>query len=199
MTSTDHRAEALRLIAVSANIVRPNDEGHCEADRVLAEAQIHATLAEKGIDHTEHQAVVGELAALRRLVARHMYESRGDKELTARLARTAAEPPAANIWPDNITTKPAPNRPRLHCLACTCGWQSDPINLLGGGQPEARHLAKVHRCTNPLASTINRGRAALDRMDGAPSEDAYADAVDDLSDAFRTLDLLLATGSPKTD
>jgi hypothetical protein len=42
---TDHRAEALRLIAESHEIIRPNDEGHCEADRLLAEAQVHATLA----------------------------------------------------------------------------------------------------------------------------------------------------------
>ena len=43
--SADHRAEALRLITESHGIVRPNDQSHCEADRSLAEAQIHATLA----------------------------------------------------------------------------------------------------------------------------------------------------------
>jgi hypothetical protein len=42
---TDHRAEALRLAAESHGVPRPNDEGPCEADRMLAEAQVHATLA----------------------------------------------------------------------------------------------------------------------------------------------------------
>jgi hypothetical protein len=43
--SIDHRAEALRLAEESHSIPRPNDEGYCEADRLLAEAQVHATLA----------------------------------------------------------------------------------------------------------------------------------------------------------
>jgi hypothetical protein len=49
--SIDHRAEALRLAEESHSILRPNDEGPCEADRLLAEAQVHATLA-----HNEDQA-----------------------------------------------------------------------------------------------------------------------------------------------
>jgi hypothetical protein len=43
--SINHRAEALRLAEESHGVLRPNDEGHCEADRLLAEAQVHATLA----------------------------------------------------------------------------------------------------------------------------------------------------------
>ena len=43
--SIDHRAEALRLAKESHGVLRPNDEGPCEADRLLAEAQVHATLA----------------------------------------------------------------------------------------------------------------------------------------------------------
>lgn len=43
--TTDHRAEALRLAEESHSVLRPNDEGPCEADRLIAEAQVHATLA----------------------------------------------------------------------------------------------------------------------------------------------------------
>jgi hypothetical protein len=43
--SIDHRTEALRLTEESHGVLRPNDEGPCEADRMLAEAQVHATLA----------------------------------------------------------------------------------------------------------------------------------------------------------
>lgn len=43
--SIDHRAEALRLAEESHSVLRPNDEGPCEADRLIAEAQVHATLA----------------------------------------------------------------------------------------------------------------------------------------------------------
>lgn len=45
MTGPEHYREAERLIFESAAVLRPNDEGHCEADRMLAEAQVHATLA----------------------------------------------------------------------------------------------------------------------------------------------------------
>lgn len=51
--TTDHRAEALRLAEESRGVARPNDEGYCEADRVLAEALVHATLA-----RDEEQATV---------------------------------------------------------------------------------------------------------------------------------------------
>jgi hypothetical protein len=45
MTGPEHYREAERLLAESQTIHRPNDEGHCEADRTIAEAQVHATLA----------------------------------------------------------------------------------------------------------------------------------------------------------
>lgn len=45
MTGPEHYREAERLLAESQTIVRPYDEGHCEADRTIAEAQVHATLA----------------------------------------------------------------------------------------------------------------------------------------------------------
>ncbi|WP_069751665.1 hypothetical protein [Streptomyces sp. EN16] len=45
MTGPEHYREAERLIADSHAIIRPNDEGPCEADRSLVEAQVHATLA----------------------------------------------------------------------------------------------------------------------------------------------------------
>jgi hypothetical protein len=45
VTGPEHYREAEKLIADAANYARPNDEGHCEADRALAEAQVHATLA----------------------------------------------------------------------------------------------------------------------------------------------------------
>ncbi|NUS76669.1 MAG: hypothetical protein HOV70_10780 [Streptomyces sp.] len=45
MTGPEHYREAERLIAESHAILRPHDEGPCEADRSLAEAQVHATLA----------------------------------------------------------------------------------------------------------------------------------------------------------
>ncbi|WP_432164915.1 hypothetical protein [Streptomyces sp. bgisy031] len=45
MTGPEHYREAEFLLAESRNELRPNDEGHCEADRTIAEAQVHATLA----------------------------------------------------------------------------------------------------------------------------------------------------------
>jgi hypothetical protein len=36
---------AEQLLAESRDLLRPNDEGYCEADRFIAEAQVHATLA----------------------------------------------------------------------------------------------------------------------------------------------------------
>lgn len=66
--STNHRAEALRLIGESHSVLRPNDEGHCEADRVLAEAQVHATLARD----EEQAATTADLKeALQSLRRRH--------------------------------------------------------------------------------------------------------------------------------
>ncbi|MFE4691214.1 hypothetical protein ACFRH6_14290 [Streptomyces sp. NPDC056749] len=45
MNGPEHYREAERLVAESSTILRPHDEGPCEADRVLAAAQVHATLA----------------------------------------------------------------------------------------------------------------------------------------------------------
>lgn len=45
MNGPDHYREAKRLLTESRDILRPNDEGPCEADRMIAEAQVHATLA----------------------------------------------------------------------------------------------------------------------------------------------------------
>ncbi|MFJ6239829.1 hypothetical protein ACIQH0_37885 [Streptomyces griseus] len=44
MTGPEHYREAERLMAESDDVLRPHDEGFCEADRMLA-AQVHATLA----------------------------------------------------------------------------------------------------------------------------------------------------------
>ncbi|MGX1483391.1 hypothetical protein RKD45_002467 [Streptomyces griseus] len=45
MNGPEHYREAERLVAEADTILRPHDEGPCEADRVLAAAQVHATLA----------------------------------------------------------------------------------------------------------------------------------------------------------
>lgn len=45
MNGPEHYREAERLLAESRTELRPNDESYCEADRTLAEAQVHATLA----------------------------------------------------------------------------------------------------------------------------------------------------------
>ena len=45
MTGPDHYRAAVQLLAESETVLRPNDEGHCEADRMIAAAQVHATLA----------------------------------------------------------------------------------------------------------------------------------------------------------
>ncbi|MBL3808469.1 hypothetical protein [Streptomyces sp. BRB081] len=45
MTGPEHYARAEQLLTDAADILRPHDEGHCEADRLIAEAQAHATLA----------------------------------------------------------------------------------------------------------------------------------------------------------
>ncbi|HET6356052.1 hypothetical protein [Streptomyces sp.] len=44
-TGPEHYRAAERLLAESRTELRPNDEGPCEADRTIAEAQVHATLA----------------------------------------------------------------------------------------------------------------------------------------------------------
>lgn len=45
MTGPEHYRTAEELLAEADTILRPHDEGHCEADRFLAAAQVHATLA----------------------------------------------------------------------------------------------------------------------------------------------------------
>lgn len=45
MTGPEHYRMAEQLLAESMSELRPNDEGHCEADRTIAAAQVHATLA----------------------------------------------------------------------------------------------------------------------------------------------------------
>lgn len=45
MTGPEHYRAAEQLLAAADTVVRPNDEGHCEADRMIAAAQVHATLA----------------------------------------------------------------------------------------------------------------------------------------------------------
>ncbi|MGY1500843.1 hypothetical protein ACW4TU_30400 [Streptomyces sp. QTS52] len=45
MTGPEHYREAERLLKESHTILRPHEEGPCEADRTIAEAQVHATLA----------------------------------------------------------------------------------------------------------------------------------------------------------
>ncbi|MFB7285491.1 hypothetical protein [Actinacidiphila glaucinigra] len=45
MTGPEHYEHAEQLLADADTILRPNDEGHCEADRLIAAAQVHATLA----------------------------------------------------------------------------------------------------------------------------------------------------------
>lgn len=48
MSSLDHYAEAERLLAESRTILRNNDETCPEADRMIAEAHVHALLASIG-------------------------------------------------------------------------------------------------------------------------------------------------------
>ncbi|MEU3447200.1 hypothetical protein AB0H29_08215 [Streptomyces thermolilacinus] len=45
MTGPEHYRRAEELLVEADTILRPNDEGPCEADRVIAAAQVHATLA----------------------------------------------------------------------------------------------------------------------------------------------------------
>jgi hypothetical protein len=91
--SIDHRAEALRLAEESRGVLRPNDEGPCEADRLLAEAQIHATLARD----EEQTATTADLrdalallrrreSAVRELVATHILEALASQESARRMA-----------------------------------------------------------------------------------------------------------------
>jgi hypothetical protein len=85
--SIDHRAVALKQIAESHDILRPNDEGHCEADRLLAEAQVHATLA-RDEDHVATTRDLKDVIALLRrreramrdLVSQHIAKALASRE-----------------------------------------------------------------------------------------------------------------------
>ncbi|MET9517476.1 hypothetical protein [Streptomyces sp. NPDC002994] len=68
----NHRAEALRLAEESHGVLRPHDEGPCEADRLLAEAQIHATLARD----EERAAATADLRDAITLLRRREYATR---------------------------------------------------------------------------------------------------------------------------
>lgn len=68
MNAAEYRHKAESLLAESLTITRPYEEGPCEADRTIAEAQVYATLA---ISAPEEPAA--ELAALRRAVAEMLH------------------------------------------------------------------------------------------------------------------------------
>jgi hypothetical protein len=85
--SINHRAEALRLVEESHGVLRPNDEGPCEADRLLAEAQVHATLARDEEQAAQTADLREALHSLRRrfndtrnLVAVHIAEGLSSRE-----------------------------------------------------------------------------------------------------------------------
>lgn len=67
--TTNHRSEALRLVKEAEGVLRPNDEGHCEADRILAEALVHATLARDEERTADTSALRAALIAWRNIVA----------------------------------------------------------------------------------------------------------------------------------
>ncbi|MFD4596796.1 hypothetical protein ACFWPQ_02060 [Streptomyces sp. NPDC058464] len=71
--NVDHRAEALRLLAVAHGDKNTTFEGHNpEADRTLAEAQVHATLA-----RDEEQATrTADMRDALRLLRRKEYDTR---------------------------------------------------------------------------------------------------------------------------
>ncbi|MEU0675427.1 hypothetical protein ABZ330_21550 [Streptomyces sp. NPDC006172] len=87
MTGPEHYREAESLLAMSRDVLRPNDDGHCEADRIIAEAQVHATLATAPAQAPEVSGASAELAALRRAVAEllHDVDTRPDSEVKAAL------------------------------------------------------------------------------------------------------------------
>jgi hypothetical protein len=83
----NHRAEALRLVEESHSVLRPNDEGPCEADRLLAEAQVHATLARNEEQAARDADLREALHSLRRrfndtrnLVAAHIADGLASRE-----------------------------------------------------------------------------------------------------------------------
>lgn len=83
----DHRAEALRLTEESHAVLRPNDEGPCEADRLLAEAQVHASLARDEEQTARHADMRDALRLLRgreydvrELVSTHIAKALASRE-----------------------------------------------------------------------------------------------------------------------
>jgi hypothetical protein len=85
--SIDHRSEALRLAEESHGVLRPNDEGPCEADRLLTEAQVHATLArdeEQAANTADMRDALTLLrrraAAMNELVSQHIAKGLASRE-----------------------------------------------------------------------------------------------------------------------
>ncbi|MGW5636678.1 hypothetical protein [Streptomyces sp. NPDC003832] len=86
--SIDHRAEALRLLAVASEDKGTTYEGHNpEADRTLTEAQVHATLARDEEQATRTADLSEALHSLRRrfndtrnLVAAHIAQGLASRE-----------------------------------------------------------------------------------------------------------------------
>ncbi|MFJ6559906.1 hypothetical protein ACIQMV_08495 [Streptomyces sp. NPDC091412] len=83
----NHRAEALRLAEESHSVVRPNDEGHCEADRLLAEAHVHAALArdeEQAARHADMRDALrllrGREYDIRKVVSTHIAKALASRE-----------------------------------------------------------------------------------------------------------------------
>lgn len=64
--------QAAKLLSDSVTILRPHDEGPCEADRLIAAAQVHATLATVAPVGT---SVEDELTALRSAVAAMLHDA----------------------------------------------------------------------------------------------------------------------------
>lgn len=85
--SIDHRAVALRQIAQSHDTRRQNDEDPREADRLLAEAQVHATLArdeEQAARHADMRDALrllrGREYDVRKLVSTHIAKALASRE-----------------------------------------------------------------------------------------------------------------------
>lgn len=85
--SIDHRAEALRLATESHGVFRSSDEGPCEADRLLTQALVHATLArdeEQAAATADLRDVIALLRrrsyAMRNVISTHIAEALASRE-----------------------------------------------------------------------------------------------------------------------
>lgn len=86
MTGPEHYREAERLLAVANASTDTTFEGHNpEADRTIAEAQVHATLAKAPTDESAELAALRGFARQVRTIAQF-----GDMSTTARQELTAA-------------------------------------------------------------------------------------------------------------